>query len=108
MKKSLSPSIFLIAVMIVLAPAAAPAQAPISPPEQTGPTPAPRHGATGPQQSEEPAPDRSDQLSRSRGVIAPPSTSDQNVVPMPSAGPNAMPVIPPPGTEGGNPEVQPK
>jgi hypothetical protein len=43
------------------------------------------------------------------GVIAPPSGVDPGIRAAPSA-PTAptMPVIPPPGTQGGNPNVQPK
>ena len=46
----------------------------------------------------------------SPGVIVPPSTGDQGIITPapPSAGTPRMPVIPPPGTPGTNPEVQPK
>jgi hypothetical protein len=55
------------------------------------------------------APGQPEQLSRTPGgVISPPPTGDRNVVPSPNAGPNAMPVIPPPGSSGNNPQVQPK
>ena len=47
-------------------------------------------------------------LSRSQGVITPPPTGDQGVVPPPRSGGQSMPVIPPPGTPGGNQNVQPK
>ncbi len=50
----------------------------------------------------------SNELSRSQGVVRPPSTGDQGVVPPPSAGAPSTPVIPPPGTPGGNQQVQPK
>ncbi len=42
------------------------------------------------------------------GVIAPPKTGDANVIQPPSAGPDATPVIKPPGTPGGNTDIQPK
>jgi hypothetical protein len=45
-------------------------------------------------------------LSRSCGVIIPPETGDPSVKPAPQEG--AMPVIPPPGTPGGDPTVLPK
>ena len=49
----------------------------------------------------------SDKLSQSGGVICPPSVGDRDIkVPTPKGG--AMPVIPPPGSPGGNPNVQPK
>lgn len=46
--------------------------------------------------------------SRSQGVIDLPSTGDKSVVPPPHTGAQSMPVIPPPGTPGGNEQVQPK
>src|SRR5689334_25248868 len=57
-------------------------------------------------------PSLSNKLDRSNGVIAPPasaaSTDPGIVQPTPSTGATAMPVIPPPGTPGGDPNVQPK
>src|SRR4051794_15563605 len=51
----------------------------------------------------------SDQLSRSGGVIRPPADVDPAMkTPAPSTGPNSMPVVPPPGTQGNKPEIQPK
>jgi|SRR5690349_12841210 len=49
----------------------------------------------------------SDQLEGSKGVIKPPPNVDPEMrVPAPDVG--RTPVIPPPGTPGGNQEVQPK
>jgi hypothetical protein len=45
-------------------------------------------------------------IAHSCGVIVPPETGDTGVKPAPASG--AMPVIPPPGTPGGDPNVQPK
>jgi hypothetical protein len=57
-------------------------------------------------------PPLSDKLNRSNGVITPPAATantDPGIVkPTPDTGTTAMPVIPPPGTPGGNPNVQPK
>ncbi|HEY3909009.1 MAG TPA: hypothetical protein VGM07_03870 [Stellaceae bacterium] len=50
----------------------------------------------------------SKELNRSGGVIHPPATHDRGVVSPPSRGVGRTPVIPPPGTPGGNPNVQPK
>jgi len=50
----------------------------------------------------------SNDLSQSRGIVRPPATGDHSVIEPPSTGPHAMPIIPPPGTPGGNPDVQPK
>jgi len=53
------------------------------------------------------APNLSDQLSDSKGVICPPAGVDPQVeVPPPAGG--ALKVIPPPGSPGGDPTVQPK
>ena len=49
----------------------------------------------------------SDKLAQSKGVICPPPHVDQDIkAPTPQGG--RMPVIPPPGSPGGNPNVQPK
>jgi len=49
----------------------------------------------------------SDRLAQSGGVICPPSQVDPAIkAPTPQGG--VMPVIPPPGSPGGNPNIQPK
>jgi len=49
----------------------------------------------------------SEKLNRSEGVVRPPSDTDPGLVkPTPNTG--TMPVIPPPGTPGGDPTVRPK
>jgi hypothetical protein len=58
-----------------------------------------------------PAPNTSGQslnnkLGQSNGVICPPDVDPQMKAPTPNSGDNT--VIPPPGTPGGNPNVQPK
>jgi hypothetical protein len=51
--------------------------------------------------------DLSDKLAQSGGVICPPSQGDPGIkAPTPPGGP--MLVIPPPGSPGGNPNIQPK
>ena len=51
--------------------------------------------------------DLSDKLAQSGGVICPPRVGDPDIkAPTPKGG--TMPVIPPPGSPGGNPNVQPK
>jgi hypothetical protein len=49
----------------------------------------------------------SDQLADSKGVICPPAGVDSGIQQRPPEG-GAMKVIPPPGSPGGNPNVQPK
>jgi hypothetical protein len=49
----------------------------------------------------------SDQLSQSKGVICPPTGVDPGIS-VPPTGGGRTPVIPPPGTPGGDPRIQPK
>jgi hypothetical protein len=49
----------------------------------------------------------SDQLADSKGIICPPASVDPGMQQRPPEG-GAMKVIPPPGSPGGNPSVQPK
>jgi hypothetical protein len=49
----------------------------------------------------------SDQLSQSKGVICPPAGVDPGIS-VPPIGGGRTPVIPPPGTPGGDPNIQPK
>jgi hypothetical protein len=49
----------------------------------------------------------SNQLARSGGVICPPANLDAEIkAPTPEGG--KTPIIPPPGSPGGNPDIQPK
>ncbi len=51
----------------------------------------------------------SDKLERTEGVIRPPQTATPDItVPAPVPEPGTTPVIPPPGSPGGNPQIQPK
>jgi hypothetical protein len=47
-------------------------------------------------------------LNRSGGVITPPAGIDPEIKQTPPATGSTMPIIPPPGTPGGNPTVKPK
>jgi len=49
----------------------------------------------------------SDKLARTDGVICPPNVDPESKAPTPQSG-NRMPVIPPPGSPGGDPSIQPK
>jgi hypothetical protein len=49
----------------------------------------------------------SDRLAESKGVICPPTGIDPGLA-IPPVGGGRMPVIPPPGTPGGDPGIQPK
>ncbi len=51
----------------------------------------------------------SKELARTNGVVAPPPTGDDEIhKPVPVPEPNSTPVIPPPGTPGGDQRLQPK
>jgi len=49
----------------------------------------------------------SDKLAQSRGVICPPTSIDPEIRKTPPAG-GSIEVVPPPGSPGGNPNLQPK
>ena len=114
----------IFASLLITAPSAAVAQAPPSPAtpqQQTAPPAAQRssdcvpaqpsqpRGSTAPEgstigQAQEPLGDR---LAQSNGVLCPPAGVDPEMrAPTPNTG--RMPVIPPPDSPGGNPNVKPK
>jgi hypothetical protein len=81
-------------------PRVAPPNAPSPPPEQIAPGGTP----TG-----KPGDDTlSDKLSRQKGTLTPPAVDPGIRAPLPSHSQGTMPVIPPPGTPGGDPQVTPK
>jgi hypothetical protein len=108
-----------MALAVVLAAGTAVAQSPPSPHNPPPPTatrpdprpcvqPRPPIGASKPAPTTGQAPPLSDQLAQGNGVLCPPKGIDPEIIePAPNVG-STMPVIPPPGTPGGNPTVQPK
>jgi hypothetical protein len=50
----------------------------------------------------------SSELSHSGGVITPPAGIDPQMKQTPPPSGDSMPVVPPPGTPGGNPSIKPK
>jgi hypothetical protein len=70
-------------------------------PQNSGPKPDPKNCA-----SKGSSGDLSNNLAQSGGVICPPDVDQGMKAPTPNTG--KMPVIPPPGSPGGNPNVQPK
>ncbi|MEK9285519.1 MULTISPECIES: hypothetical protein [unclassified Bradyrhizobium] len=115
-------STFILASLAIAASGAAIAQAPpapATPPQQTAP-PSPQHvtDCTPQDRLQSPAkPDGTttgqareplgDKLAKSEGVICPPSGVDPEMhAPAPDGG--NTPVIPPPGSPGGDPNVRPK
>jgi hypothetical protein len=51
---------------------------------------------------------QSSDLNRSGGIITPPADVDPGIKQAPPPTGSTMPIIPPPGTPGGNPTVKPK
>ena len=108
---------FLLATVPALAGAQAP-PSPATPPQATAPAPPTRNGdCSAAAANGTPAPDGvttgqsseplGDKLAKSNGVLCPPTGVDPDMhAPTPEGG--TMPVIPPPGSPGGNPHVQPK
>jgi hypothetical protein len=111
-------SIFLSYVLLATSGAAS-AQAPpvpATPPAQTAPVnncvpmqPQPPRGTIAPEGSTtgRTAEPLGDKLAKSDGVLCPPSGVDPEIrAPTPETG--NMPVIPPPGSPGGDPDIRPK
>ena len=112
----------IAALALIALPAVATAQAPPSPatPAQQTAPPAPNRAANCTPMRETPragTPDSqttgqareplSDKLARSGGVLCPPAGIDPEIrAPTPEGG--NMPVIPPPGSPGGDPTIRPK
>ncbi|MGY4457747.1 hypothetical protein [Bradyrhizobium sp. LB13.1] len=112
----------ILASLLIAASGSAIAQAPpapATPPQATAP-PSPQHATSCTPQ--DPRPNRQadgtttgqsreplgDKLAKSDGVLCPPSGVDPEMhAPAPSTN-GAMPVIPPPGSPGGDPTVRPK
>lgn len=86
-------------IVFAQAPAPPPA-APQAPECRRGALPATPGETTG-------SADFGDQLSRSKGIICPPAGVDPGIA-APPVGGGRTPVIPPPGTPGGDPTIIPK
>ena len=87
-----------------------------APPQETHPPVAPPSASQPPPELIAPA-DRtpaagtntlSDKLSQQQGTLKPPAVDPGIQVPVPPRAQGTMPVIPPPGTPGGDPKVVPK
>jgi hypothetical protein len=63
-------------------------------------------GAQAPQVPETSSESLSDKLARTEGVLCPPNVDPEIRAPTPDVG--TMPIIPPPGTPGGDQTVRPK
>jgi hypothetical protein len=104
-------SVFLVAGMVTTLVAGIPcASAQLQMPAPPSPVPpAAECGATAPVTPGETtgSANLSDALSRSKGVICPPVGIDPGIS-APPVGGGVTPVIPPPGTPGGDPSIVPK
>jgi hypothetical protein len=101
----------MLIMLATLAPvrAQAPAQDPAPPPQALAPKPCAdatigRRGPSSPGSS--PNEDLSQKLEEGNGVLCPPQVDPDIQAPTPNVG--RTPIIPAPGTPGGNPSVQPK
>lgn len=96
------------ALILIAAPAMAQNPQPTSPTNPTVPV-APPNAPSPPPEKIAPADENmSDRLSRQKGTITPPNVDPGMTVSPPAQSRAAMPVIPPPGSPGGNPSVVPK
>lgn len=103
---------FLFTLLVcAAAPAVATAQNPQPAPPQVTPAPvAPPSAAQPPPEQIAPRDntDLSGRLSAQQGTLHPPMVDPGINAPLPPRASGSMPVIPPPGTPGGNPSVVPK
>ena len=102
----------LLAALLLLSGPVLAQPAPAVPPSQPVPERPPGTTATQPPAEQvAPGADRgslSDRLSREKGTVTPPDVDPGMSVHPPAATRGRMPVIPPPGTPGGNQNVVPK
>jgi hypothetical protein len=66
-----------------------------------------QHQEAAPAPQDQDSATRRDQSAQTPAVITPPATGDRSVITPPETGDVKTPVIPPPGTPGGNKDVQP-
>jgi hypothetical protein len=104
-------SLTAVAVALLIAPAMAqgnaPGAAPCSPSSPPGSPGSTTSGSGEPHPQAEPPENLSNRLAQSDGVLCPPPAVDPEMkLPTPDAG--TTPVIPPPGTPGGDQSVRPK
>jgi hypothetical protein len=105
-KDNLMPRRVALALLLLGTFASLAAQAETATPEPRAECP-PGTGADPPSVGRDSNRTLSDQLAESKGIICPPAGVDPGMQKKPPEG-GAMKVIPPPGSPGGNPGVQPK
>lgn len=98
----------LVALTVAAAPALAQNPQPTSPTNPTVPIAPPNAPSPPPERIAPGAGTLSDHLSQQKGTIAPPDVDPGMAVKPPARGAATTPVIPPPGSPGGNQSVVPK
>ena len=101
---------YLASIGLVLQMAGSGASAQNAPDQQNPRTQTAPQDPRSTQSDSKPGETLSERLDRSDGVIRPPATvtPDMPQARPPAPDPRTTPVIPPPGTPGGNPQIQPK
>ena len=94
--------------MLVAVPARSQNPQPSSPVNPTVPVAPPNAASPPPEKIVLPDGDLNTNLSKRRGIITPPNVDPGMTVSPPRAGADTMPVIPPPGSRGGDRSVVPK
>jgi hypothetical protein len=98
----------LAALILAAAPAMAQNPQPAPPANPTVQVAPPNTASPPPEKIAPPAGDMSSRLSRQKGTIDPPNVDPGMTVRPPAQSGTTTPVIPPPGSPGGNPSVVPK
>ena len=99
---------YLAALILVAGPALAQNPQPAPPTSPTVPVAPPNSASPPPERIAPKSGNLSDDLSRKRGTIAPPNVDPGMTVAPPRNSMGTTPVIPPPGSPGGNQSVVPK
>jgi len=105
---SMLRTLSLTALILTAAPAIAQTSGPASPANPTVQAAPPTVAPAPPEKIAPATPDMSNRLSQQRGTITPPNVDPGMTVSPPARGAGTTPVIPPPGSPGGNPSVVPK
>ena len=100
------PLIVPLLVVLLLAGSAVAQDRPMADPKACAPGERLQPGERGPKPSATTGESASDKLARTEGVICPPDVDPGIKAPTPEGG--TMPVIPPPGSPGGDQTVRPK
>ena len=110
MQKIARPTFFRILAGCLRVGLCLAAAGPVASAAELGPNPAPGQNAPGQFDSQARNRDQnlSDRLDRSGGVIHPPGNVDSGIQVTPPATGDKMPIVPAPGSPGGDPTVKPK